>query len=172
MSCIVTPKPPAPHAPCMRALALSYDRALGIHFQRQVHFQNRVISGRKPGLTRGKPATQNLSVPAAHAVPDLPYLHLLVRGRYGLLTGLMAGSSEVETHPCLNQQRSAQSLGEAVSQLLVCPHMQNTQLLCLHTLVVIYMHTMHTWLTVHMLWQMHGRTLPAVHMLIVCMGMF
>ena len=118
----------------MRALALSYDRALGIHFQRQVHFQNRVISGRKPGLTRGKPATQNLSVPAAHAVPDLPYLHLLVRGRYGLLTGLMAGSSEVETHPCLNQQRSAQSLGEAVSQLLVCPHMQNTQLLCPHTL--------------------------------------
>ena len=26
MSCIVTPKPPAPHAPCMRALALSYDK--------------------------------------------------------------------------------------------------------------------------------------------------
>ena len=25
MSCIVTPKPPAPHAPCMRALAPSYD---------------------------------------------------------------------------------------------------------------------------------------------------
>ena len=53
MSCIVTTKPPAPHAPCMRALALSYDRALGIHFQRQVHFQNRVISGRKPGRQMG-----------------------------------------------------------------------------------------------------------------------
>ena len=105
---------------------------------------------------------------AADAVPDLPYLHLLVRGWYGL----MPGSSEVEPHHCLHQQRSAQSLVKAVSQLLVCPHMQNTQLLCLHTLVVIYMHTMHTWLTVHMLWQMHGRTLPAVHMLIVCMGMF
>ena len=25
MSCIVTPKPPAPQAPCMRALAPSYD---------------------------------------------------------------------------------------------------------------------------------------------------
>ena len=25
MSCIVTPMPPAPHAPCMRALAPSYD---------------------------------------------------------------------------------------------------------------------------------------------------
>ena len=25
MSCIVTPKPPAPHAPCMRALAPNYD---------------------------------------------------------------------------------------------------------------------------------------------------
>ena len=39
-------------------------------------------------------------------------------------------------------------------------------------LVVIYMHTMHAWLTVQMLWQMHGRTLQAVHMLIVCMGIF
>ena len=36
--------------------------------------------------------------------------------------------------------------------------------------VVIYMHTMHAWLTVQMLWQMHGRTLQAVHMLIICMG--
>ena len=25
MSCIVTPEPPAPHAPCMRALAPSFD---------------------------------------------------------------------------------------------------------------------------------------------------
>ena len=38
--------------------------------------------------------------------------------------------------------------------------------------VVIYMHTMHAWLNVQMLWQMHGRTRQAVHMLIVCMGMF
>ena len=38
--------------------------------------------------------------------------------------------------------------------------------------VVMYMHTMHAWLTVQMLWQMHGRTLQAVHMLIVCMGIF
>ena len=38
--------------------------------------------------------------------------------------------------------------------------------------VVIYMHAMHAWLTVQMLWQMHGRTLQAVHMLSVCMGMF
>ena len=38
--------------------------------------------------------------------------------------------------------------------------------------VVIYMHTMHAWLTVQMLWQMHGRTLQAVHVLIVCMGIF
>ena len=38
--------------------------------------------------------------------------------------------------------------------------------------VVIYMHTMHAWLNVQMLWQMHGRTLQAVHMLIVCMGIF
>ena len=36
--------------------------------------------------------------------------------------------------------------------------------------VVIYMHTMHAWLTVQMLWHMHGRTLQVVHMLIVCMG--
>ena len=36
----------------------------------------------------------------------------------------------------------------------------------------IYMHTMHAWLTVQMLWQMQGRTLQAVHMLIVCMGIF
>ena len=28
MSCIVTPKPPAPHAPCMRALAPSYDTCM------------------------------------------------------------------------------------------------------------------------------------------------
>ena len=35
-----------------------------------------------------------------------------------------------------------------------------------------HMHTMHAWLTVQMLWQMHGRTLQAVHMLIVCMGIF
>ena len=28
MSCIVTPMPPAPHAPCMRALAPSYDSPL------------------------------------------------------------------------------------------------------------------------------------------------
>ena len=34
------------------------------------------------------------------------------------------------------------------------------------------MHTMHAWLTVQMLWQMHGRTPQAVHMLIVCMGIF
>ena len=40
------------------------------------------------------------------------------------------------------------------------------------TAVVIYMHTMHAWLTVQLLWQMHGRTLQAVHMLIVCMGRF
>ena len=38
--------------------------------------------------------------------------------------------------------------------------------------VVIYMHTMHAWLTLQMLWQMHGRTQQAVHMLIVCMGIF
>ena len=38
--------------------------------------------------------------------------------------------------------------------------------------VVIYMHTMHACLTVQMLWQMHGRTMQAVHMLIVCMGIF
>ena len=38
--------------------------------------------------------------------------------------------------------------------------------------VVIYMQSMHAWLTVQMLWQMHGRTLQAVHMLIVGMGMF
>ena len=31
--------------------------------------------------------------------------------------------------------------------------------------VVIYMHTVHAWLTVQMLWQMHGRTLQTVHML-------
>ena len=36
-----------------------------------------------------------------------------------------------------------------------------------HVVVVIYMHTMHAWLTVQMLWQMHGRTLQVVHMLIV-----
>ena len=34
----------------------------------------------------------------------------------------------------------------------------------LDDLVVIYMHAMHAWLTVQMLWQMHGRTLQAVHM--------
>ena len=39
-------------------------------------------------------------------------------------------------------------------------------------IAVIYMHAMHAWLTVQMLWQMHGRTLQAVHMLIVCMGIF
>ena len=38
-----------------------------------------------------------------------------------------------------------------------------------HDGVVIYMHV---WLTVQMLWQMHGRTLQAVHMLLVCMGIF
>ena len=38
--------------------------------------------------------------------------------------------------------------------------------------VLIYMHTMHAWLAVQMLWQMHGRTLQAVHMLIVWMGIF
>ena len=38
--------------------------------------------------------------------------------------------------------------------------------------VVIYMHTIHAWLTMQMLSQMHGRTLQAVHMLIVCMGIF
>ena len=37
--------------------------------------------------------------------------------------------------------------------------------------VVISMHAMHAWLTVQMLWQMHGWTLQVVHMLIVCMGM-
>ena len=36
----------------------------------------------------------------------------------------------------------------------------------------IYVHTMHAWLTMQMLWQMHGGTLQAVHMLIVCMGIF
>ena len=34
------------------------------------------------------------------------------------------------------------------------------------------MHAMHAWLTVQMLWQMHGRTLQAVHKLIVCMRIF
>ena len=34
------------------------------------------------------------------------------------------------------------------------------------------MHTMHAWLTVQMLWQMHGRTLQAVHKLSVCMRIF
>ena len=37
---------------------------------------------------------------------------------------------------------------------------------------MIFMHTMHAWLTVQMLWQMYGRALQALHMLIVCMGMF
>ena len=37
--------------------------------------------------------------------------------------------------------------------------------------IMKYMHTIHAWLTVQMLWQVHGRTLQAVHMLIVCMGM-
>ena len=32
MLCIVTPKPPAPHAPCMRALAPSYDKNSSIEF--------------------------------------------------------------------------------------------------------------------------------------------
>ena len=41
---------------------------------------------------------------------------------------------------------------------------------CALVAVVIYMHTMLAWLTVQMLWQMHGRTLQAVHMLIFCMG--
>ena len=30
MSCIVTPKPPSPHAPCMRALAPSYDSTVRV----------------------------------------------------------------------------------------------------------------------------------------------
>ena len=34
------------------------------------------------------------------------------------------------------------------------------------------MHTMHSWLTVQMLWQMHGRTLQAVHNLFVWMRIF
>ena len=36
----------------------------------------------------------------------------------------------------------------------------------------MYMHTMHVWLTVQMLWQMRVRTLQDVLMLIVCMGIF
>ena len=67
-------------------------------------------------------------------VPDLTYLHHDEPSCYRLTTGLMPGSLEVEPHPCLSQQRSDQSLGEAVSQVLVCPHMQHPQLLCLHTL--------------------------------------
>ena len=34
------------------------------------------------------------------------------------------------------------------------------------------MHHMHVWLTVQMLWLMHGRTLQAVHNLVVCMRTF
>ena len=49
---------------------------------------------------------------------------------------------------------------------------QSTRASVVPSTVVIYMHTMHAWLTVQMLWQMHGRTLQAVHMLIVCMGIF
>ena len=33
----------------------------------------------------------------------------------------------------------------------------------------VYAHYAYAWLTLQMLWQMHGRTLQAVHMLIVCM---
>ena len=33
MSCIVTPMPPAPHAPCMRALATSYDTPFHLAWQ-------------------------------------------------------------------------------------------------------------------------------------------
>ena len=54
--------------------------------------------------------------------------------------------------------------------ILDSPDMLNTGITARN--VVIYMHTMHAWLTVQMLWQMHGRTLQAVHMLIVCMGIF
>ena len=56
------------------------------------------------------------------------------------------------------------------SLLLVQLHVGDTCKRGIH--VVIYMHTMHAWLTVQVLWQMHGRTLQAVHMLIVCMGIF
>ena len=44
----------------------------------------------------------------------------------------------------------------------------NLGLVQMAPLVVIYMHTMHAWLTVQMLWQMHGRTLQAVHNPFVC----
>ena len=54
---------------------------------------------------------------------------------------------------------------------LSCPMYRSNEHSTEHV-VVIYMHTMHAWLTVQMLWQMHGRTLQAVHMLIVCMGIF
>ena len=60
--------------------------------------------------------------------------------------------------------RGSQTLNEIGSKLLA-KYMPSID-------VVIYMHTMHAWLTVQMLWQMHGRTLQAVHMLIVCMGIF
>ena len=98
----------------------------GVHFQRHVHFK-------KPGKNRDTELVCAAGR-AAHAIPGLPYLHLLVQGCYRLITCLMPGSSEVEPRPCISQQGSAQSLSEAVSQLLVCPHMQNTQLLCRHTL--------------------------------------
>ena len=60
--------------------------------------------------------------------------------------------------------------GAALSDLRDNLHLTKSQILW--GSVVIYMHTMHAWLTVQMLWQMHGRTLLAVHMLIVCMLMF
>ena len=60
--------------------------------------------------------------------------------------------------------------GPALSDLRDNIHLRKS--LTLWGSVVIYMHTMHAWLTVQMLWQMHGRPEQAVHMLIVCMGIF
>ena len=60
--------------------------------------------------------------------------------------------------------------GPALSDLRDKLHLRKIQ--TLWGSVVIYMHTMHAWLTVQMLWQMHGRTPQAVHKLIVCMAMF
>ena len=38
--------------------------------------------------------------------------------------------------------------------------------------LVYHMHTMHAWLTLQMLWQMHGRTRQAMHKLFVCIRIF
>ena len=132
--------------------------------------------GRARGRGRGGPGVAAISIAEVQSMVDslsnadsafLPDKWLIDSGsdinicyNYDLFSYI--GPSDIE----MCTQLSSTPLpvqGKGVAKMCVGNYMDH---------MLWHMHTMHAWLIVQMLWQMHGRTMQAVHKLFVCMRIF